>query len=94
MAVKKTIRPTGKRSVPSVKKQETVVVDNEKKSIEAIEKYKQYFEEEHIMLAQEKSKKYATPTGTFMKDTFTPNYISNEQLKKLKDVEATMYYNS
>ena len=58
------------------------------------EKYKQYFEEEHIMLTQEKSKKYATPTGTFMKDTFTPNYISNEQLKKLKDVEATMYYNS
>ena len=46
MAVKKTIRPTGKRSVPSVKKQETVVVDNEKKSIEAIEKYKQYLSAE------------------------------------------------
>lgn len=46
MAVKKTIRPTGKRSVPQVKKQETVVVDNEKKSIEAIEKYKQYLSAE------------------------------------------------
>lgn len=42
MAVKKTIRPTGKRSVPSVKKKEPIVVDNESKSIEAIEKYREY----------------------------------------------------
>lgn len=42
MAVKKTVRPTGKRSVPAVKKKETIVVDNESKSKEAIAKYREY----------------------------------------------------
>ena len=42
MAVKKTVRPTGKRSTPTTKKRETVIVDNESLSREAIEKYKQY----------------------------------------------------
>ena len=42
MAVKKTVRPTGKRSVPALKKKEVVTVDNEAKSKEAIEKYREY----------------------------------------------------
>lgn len=42
MAVKKTVRPTGKRSTPTIKKRETLIVDNESLSREAIEKYKQY----------------------------------------------------
>ena len=42
MAVKKTVRPTGKKSVPSLKKKEVKVVDNETKSLNAIEKYKAY----------------------------------------------------
>ena len=42
MAVKKTVRPTGKRSTPTIKKRATLIVDNESLSREAIEKYKQY----------------------------------------------------
>ena len=42
MAVKKTVRPTGKKSIPSVKKKETVINDNETISLKAIEKYKEY----------------------------------------------------
>ena len=42
MAVKKTVRPTGERSVPALKKKEVVTVDNEAKSKEAIEKYREY----------------------------------------------------
>ena len=42
MAVKKTVRPTGKRSVPALKKKEVVTIDNEAKSKEAIEKYREY----------------------------------------------------
>lgn len=42
MAVKKTIRPTGRKSIPSIKKKEAIILDNESKSKEAIEKYKQY----------------------------------------------------
>lgn len=46
MAVKKTVRPTGKRSIPAVKKKEVVASDNETKSKEAVEKYKQYLTSE------------------------------------------------
>ena len=53
MAVKKTVRPTGKRSTPTIKKRETLIVDNESLSREAIEKYKQY-------LTAERNKKEKT----------------------------------
>lgn len=83
--------PDAKNKVIRAMKQSTAgkVVEQRKD-----EKYKQYFEEEHIVIAQEKLKKYATPTGTFMKDAFTPQIIGNEKLKMLKEIEATMYYNS
>ncbi len=42
MAVKKTVRPTGKKSIQSVKKKETVVIDKEAQSLEAISKYREY----------------------------------------------------
>ena len=42
MAVKKTVRPTGKKVVQAVKKKEEIVIDNEALSKQAIEKYKQY----------------------------------------------------
>lgn len=42
MAVKKTVRPTGRKSIPAVKKKEAPVIDNETKSKEAIAKYQQY----------------------------------------------------
>lgn len=46
MAVKKTIRPTGRKSVPTVKKKEVLTVSNETKSNEAIEKYREYLTSE------------------------------------------------
>ena len=42
MAVKKTVRPTGKKAIQAVKKKEVVAVDNESLSKQAIEKYKEY----------------------------------------------------
>ena len=42
MAVKKTVRPTGKKVVQAVKKKEEILIDNETLSKQAIEKYKQY----------------------------------------------------
>ena len=42
MAVKKTVRPTGKKSIPAVKKKENIVINNEEKSKEAIAKYQEY----------------------------------------------------
>lgn len=42
MAVKKTVRPTGKKAIQAVKKKEVVAVDNESLSKQAIEKYREY----------------------------------------------------
>lgn len=46
MAIKKSVRPTGKKQVSSVKRETNIIVDNEAKAREAISCYEQYLTSE------------------------------------------------